>query len=176
MDCQPCLCVANTCSIRQEPLKQALQACLAAVVHAQRLLWEVEGNLAFGPPTVDQHRNAHTLLRDFGEELDLYSQAGDLMQLLTEWRPAAGADLPKMMVDLADAMVAAKMWAQASSCLADSLGYVAVRLVSIAATLVTGSSQLDTQCAAAVVAMCGAVRWLTAPKSSFLNLPQRPSR
>ncbi len=95
---------------------RAMQAIKAASVRVQRLLWEVEGNLAFGPPTVDQHRNAHTLLRDFGEELDLYSQAGDLMQLLIEWHPAAGADLPKMMVDLADAMVAAKMWAQVGLC------------------------------------------------------------
>ena len=78
----------------------------------QRLLWEVGGALAFGPPTVDQFRNAHTLLHDFLDELDLYNRTGPLVQLLHGWKPAPGADLPGMMVDLAQTMAGAGMWAQ----------------------------------------------------------------
>lgn len=78
----------------------------------QRLLWEIGGNLAFGPPTVDQYRNAHNLLRDFKDELPLYELAGKLVKLLDEWRAPAGADLPSLMTGLAQAMADAKMWEQ----------------------------------------------------------------
>ena len=78
----------------------------------QRLLWEVGGNLAFGPPTVDQYRNVRTLLRDFNDEQDVYNLTGHLIELLNSWRPPSGADLPAMMLDLANTMVGAKMWAQ----------------------------------------------------------------
>jgi hypothetical protein len=78
----------------------------------QRLLWEVGGVLAFGPPTVDQYRNVHTLLRDFVDEQPLYNLTGGLIELLSTWRPPAGADLPAMMVHLGQAMADAEMWAQ----------------------------------------------------------------
>ena len=67
----------------------------------QRLLWEMEGNLAFTAPTVNQFRNPHTLMKDFLDEDDLYKRAGDLVQFLMDWKPSAGADLPTMMVELA---------------------------------------------------------------------------
>ena len=67
----------------------------------QRLLWEMEGNLAFTAPTVNQFRNPHTLMKDFLDEDDLYKRAGDLVQFLIKWKPFAGADLPAMMVELA---------------------------------------------------------------------------
>ena len=67
----------------------------------QRLLWEIEGNLAFTAPTVNQFRNPHTLMKDFVDEDDLYKRAGDLVQFLIAWKPSAGADLPAMMVELA---------------------------------------------------------------------------
>ncbi len=67
----------------------------------QRLLWEIEGNLAFTAPTVNQFRNVHTLMRDFLDEDDLYKRAGALVQFLIDWRPSAGADLPIMMEELA---------------------------------------------------------------------------
>jgi hypothetical protein len=78
----------------------------------QRLLWEVGGNVAFGSPTVDQYRNAHNLLRDFRDELPLYELAGPLVKLLNEWQAPAGADLPGLMKNLAQAMADAKMWEQ----------------------------------------------------------------
>lgn len=61
---------------------------------------------------MDQFRNAHTLLRDFNDELPLYNQTGGLIELLNAWRPPAGADLPAMMVHLGQAMADAQMWAQ----------------------------------------------------------------
>jgi len=67
----------------------------------QRLLWELEGNLAFTAPTVDQFRNAHRLIKDFLEEDALYKKAGSLVDALIAWRPSAGASLPTMMVELA---------------------------------------------------------------------------
>ena len=67
----------------------------------QRLLWEVEGHLAFTAPTVDQFRNVHTLMKDFLDEDDLYKKAGELVQFLVDWKPSARADLPTMMVELA---------------------------------------------------------------------------
>ena len=67
----------------------------------QRLLWEVEGSLAFGEPTVDQFRNPHTLMRDFKDEIDLYNKGAEIVDFLIKWRPAPGSDLPAMMVQLA---------------------------------------------------------------------------
>jgi hypothetical protein len=32
---------------------------------AQRLLWEINGKISFTEPTVVQHRNVHTLMRDY---------------------------------------------------------------------------------------------------------------
>jgi hypothetical protein len=61
----------------------------------------VEGNLAFGEPTVDQFRNPHTLMRDFKDEIDLYEKGGQIVDFLVKWRPSPGSDLPTMMVDLA---------------------------------------------------------------------------
>jgi hypothetical protein len=78
----------------------------------QRLLWEVGGHLAFGPPTVDQYRNVHTLLRDFVDEQPLYNLTGGLIELLSTWQPPRGSDLPAMMVHLGQAMADAGMWAQ----------------------------------------------------------------
>ena len=51
----------------------------------QRLLWDVNGHLAFRPPNVQQIRNAHDYLTDFKEELQLYEQADDLVHFLYRW-------------------------------------------------------------------------------------------
>jgi hypothetical protein len=52
---------------------------------AQRLLWEIGGSLCFIPPTVIQHRNVHTLEHDYLDELDLYKDAGRLVDFLRNW-------------------------------------------------------------------------------------------
>lgn len=67
----------------------------------QRLIWELEGNLAFTVPTVDQFRNPHRLMKDFIDEDDLYKKAGEFVDFLIKWKPAPGSTLPAMMVELA---------------------------------------------------------------------------
>ena len=52
----------------------------------QRLLWEIDGNLCFVPAHVMQERNMHDILQDYKDELDLYSNAGNLIKFLCGWR------------------------------------------------------------------------------------------
>ncbi|EIE18111.1 hypothetical protein COCSUDRAFT_49414 [Coccomyxa subellipsoidea C-169] len=78
----------------------------------QRLLWEIDGNLAFGPPTVNQFRNPHNLLHDMAEEADLYAKAGDLVKLLSSWRGASVKKLPDLIGDLAQIMADSGFWEQ----------------------------------------------------------------
>ena len=80
----------------------------------QRLLWEIGGSVAFGPPTVEQLRNAHNLMRDFRDEEPLYSQAGNLVNILNAWSPPEQSDLPEMMISLAQLMADENMWEQVS--------------------------------------------------------------
>ena len=70
--------------------------------------------MAFGPPTVNQLRNAHNLMRDFRDEEPLYSQAGNLVDLLNAWNPPEQSDLPQMMISLAQKMADENMWEQVS--------------------------------------------------------------
>jgi len=52
---------------------------------AQRLLWEIGGEVAFLPASVDQVRSAHDYLGDFLEEVQIYTQAGKLVSYLRAW-------------------------------------------------------------------------------------------
>lgn len=70
---------------------------------------QVGGHLAFETATVDQHRNPHRLLLDFADELDLYSQAGQLVQYLLGWQPQT-ATLSEQMVELAYGMADKGFW------------------------------------------------------------------
>ena len=56
--------------------QQHLYAC------AQRVLWEVGGNLAFGPPTLSRPQNRTLLAADRLEEADLYDRAGAFLNSL----------------------------------------------------------------------------------------------
>ena len=58
---------------------------------AQRLMWLCGQQLAFSAPWVEQIRNAHNYLADFAAEGPLYSQAGELVRYLREWKPPASA-------------------------------------------------------------------------------------
>lgn len=49
---------------------------------AQRLLWSMGSNLLFLSPSVYQIRNPHVLMRDFTEEIPLYTQVHELIRLL----------------------------------------------------------------------------------------------
>mmetsp|Transcript_51326 Transcript_51326/g.133346 ORF Transcript_51326/g.133346 Transcript_51326/m.133346 type:complete len:521 (-) Transcript_51326:501-2063(-) len=65
----------------------------------QRLLWDVGLRIAFSTPWVTQYRNAHNYLADFNSELPLYQQAGALVKVLKEWKPAAPS-LPGRLEEL----------------------------------------------------------------------------
>ena len=49
---------------------------------AQKILWYLGANLLFLSPSVYQVRNEHNLLKDFSQEVPLYTQAHDLINLL----------------------------------------------------------------------------------------------
>jgi len=76
---------------------------------AERILWEIGGELAFLPPSVEQIRNPHDYLADFEDELDLYLQAENLIKFLTSW----SSDHPKLeerILDLSKKMVEHGFW------------------------------------------------------------------
>lgn len=49
---------------------------------AQRLLWCMDSSVLFLSPSVYQLRNEHNLMKDFSEEIPLYTQVHDLIKLL----------------------------------------------------------------------------------------------
>ena len=72
-------------------------------------MWDIGAELAFLPPTVEQHRNAHDYLLDFEDELDLYLKAEHLIRFLQQWK----SDSPKLeerILALSKAMVEKKFW------------------------------------------------------------------
>jgi hypothetical protein len=74
---------------------------------AQRLLWDIGGSLCFLPPTVYQERNDHDYLRDFAEEIDLYLDSQNLINMLNAWH----SDNPTVferMQDLFDELITHK--------------------------------------------------------------------
>jgi len=76
---------------------------------AQRILWEIGGEVVFLPPSVTQIRNAHDYLLDFEDELDLYLKSEDLIRFLKEWT-SNKETLPERILDLAIAMVEKDFW------------------------------------------------------------------
>lgn len=95
----------------------------------QRLLWEIGGSVAFGPPTVNQLRNAHNLMRDFQEEQSLYIQAGKLVDILNDWKPPAQSSLPQMMTSLAQRMADENLWEQVRLLILEHLIFCSPNLV-----------------------------------------------
>lgn len=76
---------------------------------AQRLLWEIGGNLAFFPPNAIQVRSAHNYLDDFIDEKALYHDAGRLVNFLRQWK-SDKKDFFSRILELSNAMVAEKFW------------------------------------------------------------------
>ncbi|KAF9375959.1 hypothetical protein CPC16_000440 [Podila verticillata] len=73
----------------------------------QRLLWDVNGSLAFTKPTVEQIRNAHNYLDDFKDEIQLYTDTTRLIDFLANWT-STSTDLETRIVELMMAMAAEK--------------------------------------------------------------------
>ncbi len=83
---------------------------------AQRLLWDIGGNLCFMPPAVIQERNEHNLMHDFIDEIDLYVHAGNLVNLLKHWK-SKQTNFFDRVIELTDAMVAHKFYLEKDSAL-----------------------------------------------------------
>jgi STELLO glycosyltransferases len=91
---------------------------------AQRLLWEVGGQLVFLPPSVFHVRNPHNLAMDFAEEVKLYTEADRLVTFLRDWKPRSRT-LPEMAMELAKGMAVETFWADSDAELVSA--WVAVR-------------------------------------------------
>lgn len=64
----------------------------------QRLLWEMDSQLLFLPPSVWQDRNVHDLIKDFKEEEMLYMSSKLLVEFLLEFKFADNNILEKFLV------------------------------------------------------------------------------
>lgn len=71
----------------------------------QRLLWDIGGNLSFTQAAVVQERNIHDFLKDYQDELDLYSHAGTLIKFLRQWN-SESPNLGDRILDLHQALIA----------------------------------------------------------------------
>ncbi len=76
---------------------------------AQRLLWLLDDTVTFLGPNAHQIRNAHSYLKDFEEEKDMYSQAEALVDFLFKWH-CQKAKFFECVVDLSQQMADQKFW------------------------------------------------------------------
>ena len=76
---------------------------------AQRLLWEIGGNLVFFPPNARQVRNAHNYLADFIDENQLYQDSGRLVEFLMNWK-SDKKEFFSRVLDLSVAMAEEGFW------------------------------------------------------------------
>lgn len=74
---------------------------------AQRLLWEEGHHLGFMEATVFQERNAHDYMKDFADEIDVYLQTEQVVQILEEL-PLSGG-LPDKLRQIYRALQAASV-------------------------------------------------------------------
>ncbi|XP_064630400.1 uncharacterized protein LOC135489132 [Lineus longissimus] len=65
----------------------------------QRLVWDTDGHIAFGPPYVNKIRNVHSYTVDFHNELDIYHKTSRLIKFLVNWIPKT-VSLAQNMIDL----------------------------------------------------------------------------
>ena len=83
---------------------------------AQRLLWEIGGKLLFDQEDVWQIRTSHNYLDDFKDELELYSDARRLMDLLLAWKPDPKTSLDKRFIELCGVVAASGFWSERKFC------------------------------------------------------------
>lgn len=76
---------------------------------AQRLLWEINGHLAFFPPNAYTYRNAHNYLLDFIDEKDLYQKSSFLVDFLVNWK-ATKLHFFDKIIELTYAMYEKDFW------------------------------------------------------------------
>jgi hypothetical protein len=77
---------------------------------AQRLLWLLDDTVTFLGPNAHQIRNAHSYLKDFEEEKNMYSQTEALVDFLFKWHCPAKYTFFECVVDLSQQMADSKFW------------------------------------------------------------------
>ncbi|EKD86436.1 MAG: hypothetical protein ACD_37C00283G0002 [uncultured bacterium] len=65
---------------------------------AQRILWELNSRLIFLSPSVYQKRNVHDYMKDFVQELELYTKTEDLLITLNKIKLKGNIDV--MLIDI----------------------------------------------------------------------------
>jgi hypothetical protein len=76
----------------------------------QRIIHDIDGHLCFLPATTTQYRNEHDLMKDFIDEYDLYTKAGDFVSFLASWH-GKGVLLSERMLNLMTNLVNAEFFA-----------------------------------------------------------------
>ena len=76
---------------------------------AQRLLWEIDGYVAFFGPNAYTERSAHSYHHDFKEEKQMYMESGDFVEFLSNWRPTS-LKFEEKILELSVAMVKKGFW------------------------------------------------------------------
>ncbi len=109
-----CLCPFNTQNtvIHSEafwglliPITTAFRVCdIWRGYWAQRLLWDIGGNICFTTATVVQERNDHNLMHDFIDEIDLYTKTESLIETLLNWKSTSNSFFNRAK-DLTDIMI-----------------------------------------------------------------------
>ena len=78
---------------------------------AQRLLWLVNGRVAFLPPVARQDRNPHSYYDDFLDELVLYTDTEAYLRFMACWTPSADAVvLSDAALELANDLATRGFW------------------------------------------------------------------
>ncbi|CAB3401894.1 unnamed protein product [Caenorhabditis bovis] len=77
--------------------------------YAQRILHLSGLTVGFTPVNAIQYRNANDYLKDFHDELQVYQDAGRIVNEIHKWKCDSG-DVPRCMIDLADRFVELKPW------------------------------------------------------------------
>jgi STELLO glycosyltransferases len=66
---------------------------------AQRLLWCIDSSVLFLSPSVYQLRNQHNLMKDFSDEIPLYTQVHNLIDLLEKFT-SDSSDACELMIEM----------------------------------------------------------------------------
>ena len=78
---------------------------------AQRLLWLLDDTVTFLGPNAHQIRNAHSYLKDYEDEKNMYSQTEALVDFLFEWRCQKNKFF-ECVIDLSQKMADRQFWEQ----------------------------------------------------------------
>ncbi|GMR43419.1 hypothetical protein PMAYCL1PPCAC_13614, partial [Pristionchus mayeri] len=80
----------------------------------QALLHAAGETVSFVPVNAIQRRNAHSYLKDFDEEIDVYDKAGDIVTFIDEWECKAET-MDKCTIELAELFAEQGFWGNADA-------------------------------------------------------------